>query len=51
MNTFSNVVKEKTSYIAEEIVHNATFNPMFKKSDDGKNTLLELDKIDDFTLR
>ena len=48
---FSNVVKEKTSYIAEEIVHNATFNPMFKKSDDGKNTLLELDKIDDFTLR
>ena len=47
---FSNVVKEKTSYIAEEIVHNAKFSPMFKQSTDGKTTILELDKIDDYML-
>lgn len=45
---FSNVVKEKTSYIASEIVHNAKFNPMFKQSADGTKTILELDKIDDY---
>ncbi len=47
---FSNVVKEKSSYIASEIICNARFNPMFKKSEDGKNTILELEKIDDFTM-
>lgn len=47
---FSNVVKEKSSYIASEIICNAKFSPMFRKSEDGKNTLLELDKIDDYTL-
>lgn len=47
---FSNVVKEKSSYIAKEIVCNAKFAPMFKRSEDGRNTVLELDKIDDYTI-
>jgi inward rectifier potassium channel len=47
---FSNVVKEKSSYIHDEIIMNAKFKPMFRKSENGMHTILELDKIDDYQL-
>lgn len=47
---FSNVVKEKSSYIHDEIICNARFKPMFRKSENGMHTILELDKIDDYEL-
>lgn len=42
---FSNIVQQRTSYTAGDIVYGAKFRPMFRKSDDGSGTLLELDKI------
>jgi inward rectifier potassium channel len=47
---FSNVVQQRTSYCAEEIIHGAKFVQMFRQSDNMKTTVLELDKLDDYTL-
>lgn len=47
---FSNVVQQRTSYCAEEIIHEAKFVQMFRQSDNMKTTVLELDKLDDYTL-
>jgi len=47
---FSNVVQQRTSYYAEEIIHGAKFVQMFRQSDNMKTTVLELDKLDDYTL-
>jgi inward rectifier potassium channel len=47
---FSNIVKAKTSYHYSEIIEHAKFNLMFKKSDDGQMTILELDRINDYSL-
>lgn len=44
---FSNTVQQRTSYIADELVYGAKFQPMFRRSPDGKSTLLELDKLND----
>lgn len=46
---FCNIVKEKNSYTFDEIIHDAKFNPMYHLSDDGTKTILQLDKIDDYT--
>ena len=46
---FCNIVKEKNSYTFDEIIHDAKFNPMYHLSDDGTITILQLDKIDDYT--
>ncbi|MBL7766661.1 MAG: transporter [Chitinophagaceae bacterium] len=45
---FSNVVQQRTSYYADEIVHHAKFVQMFRQSDDQKTTVLELDKLHDY---
>lgn len=45
---FSNTVKQNYSYTAKEIVFNAKFDIMFKRSDDNQYTILELDKINDY---
>ena len=45
---FATTVQQRTSYIAEEILHGVRFQPMFHRSEDGSQTVLELDKIDAF---
>lgn len=45
---FSNTVMARTSYTYKEIVHRAKFRPMFHTSPDGKTTVVELDKLDDY---
>lgn len=47
---FSNTVQQRTSYTWEDMVHGARFVQMFRRSDDKKTTILELDKIDEYTL-
>lgn len=42
---FSNIVQQRTSYAASEIVYGAKFEPMFHKSEDGTTTIVELDMI------
>lgn len=42
---FSNIVQQRTSYTIDEMVYGVKFLPMFHRSDDGKTTVLELDKI------
>lgn len=46
---FSDTVQQRTSYTFEDIVHGAKFVQMFKQSDDKQSTILELDKIDEYT--
>lgn len=47
---FSNTVQQRTSYTWEDMVHDAKFDLMFRQNDDKKTTILELDKIDNYTL-
>jgi inward rectifier potassium channel len=42
---FSNVVVARTSYILNEVIIGAKFEPMYHRSRDEKNTLLQLDKL------
>jgi inward rectifier potassium channel len=44
---FSSVVQQRTSYIYSEILHNRKFTPMYRESEDGKTSILEMDKLDD----
>ena len=44
-DVFSNYVQQKTSYTYAEIFFNRKFVPMFRESDDGKTTILELHKL------
>ena len=46
--TFSQVVQTRTSFHHSQIIWNARFTPTFRRSDDGHNTILELDHINDF---
>jgi len=46
---FSNTVQQRTSYSADDIIHNAKFVQMFRQSDDKRTTILELDKIHEYT--
>jgi inward rectifier potassium channel len=46
--TFSQVVYSRTSFHYSAIVWNARFRPVFKRSEDGSETILELDKLNDF---
>lgn len=47
---FSNIVKARTSFHYSEVIDNAKFNIMFKQSEDGRTTLLELDKLNDYNI-
>ncbi len=47
-DVFSNYVQQRTSYVYNEILFNRKFIPMFRESDDGKTTILELHKLNWF---
>ena len=44
-DVFSNYVQQRTSYTFNEILFNRKFIPMYKESEDGKTTILELHKL------
>ncbi len=44
-DVFSNFVQQRTSYTYQEILFNRKFVPMYRESDDGKTTILELHKL------
>jgi inward rectifier potassium channel len=44
-DVFSNFVLRRTSYTYNEIQFNRKFVPMYRESEDGKTTILELDKL------
>jgi inward rectifier potassium channel len=44
-DVFSNYVQQRTSYTFSEILFNRKFIPMYRESDDGKTTILELHKL------
>jgi inward rectifier potassium channel len=44
-DVFSNYVQQRTSYTYNEIYFNRKFVPMYRESDDGKTTILELHKL------
>ena len=49
-DVYSNMVQQRTSYTYHEILFNAKFVPMYKESEDGKTTILELDKLNTYKL-
>jgi inward rectifier potassium channel len=44
-DVFSNFVQQRTSYTYNEMFFNRKFIPMYRESDDGKTTILELHKL------
>jgi inward rectifier potassium channel len=44
-DVFSNFVQQRTSYTFNEILFNRKFIPMYRESDDGNTTILELQKL------
>ena len=44
-DVFSNYVQQRTSYTFNEIFFSRKFVPMYRESDDGKTTILELHKL------
>jgi inward rectifier potassium channel len=47
-DVYSNFVLQRTSYTYQEIKFNRKFVPMYRESDDGKTTILELHKINEY---
>lgn len=47
-DVYSNFVQQRTSYTYHEIRFNGKFVPMYRESDDGKTTILELHKLNEF---
>ena len=47
-DVYSTTVIQRTSYIYSEIKFNARFIPMFHESDDGKTTIVELNKLSSY---
>lgn len=47
---YASNVLQRTSYTWEEIVFDAKFEKMFHESEDGKTTILQLDKLNSFNL-
>ncbi len=48
-DVFSNYVQQRTSYTFNEIIFNRRFASMFRESEDGKTTILELHKLNNHT--
>jgi len=46
-DVYSASVLKRTSYTFEEIVFNRKFKPMYRESDDGKTTIVELHKLNE----
>ena len=49
-DVYSNVVQQRTSYTYHEIKFNGKFIPMYRESEDGKTTILELQKLNAFEI-
>ena len=47
-DVYSNQVLQRTSYTYHEIRFNGKFVPMYRESDDGKTTILELHKLNEY---
>jgi inward rectifier potassium channel len=47
-DVYSNHVLQRTSYTYAEILFNRKFIPMYRESSDGKTTILELQKLDEY---
>jgi inward rectifier potassium channel len=47
-DVYSNLVQQRTSYTYQEIKFNGKFVPMYRESDDGKTTILELHKLNEY---
>ncbi len=48
--TFSNTVIAKTSYLYNEIIHNAKFTPMFHRNNANASTIIEINKLNNYEL-
>jgi inward rectifier potassium channel len=46
-DVYSNNVLQRTSYVYDEILFNRKFLPMYRESDDGNTTILELQKLNE----
>jgi inward rectifier potassium channel len=44
-DVFNNTVQQRTSYTYNEIIFNRRFVPMYRESEDGNTTILELQKL------
>jgi inward rectifier potassium channel len=49
-DVYSNMVQQRTSYTYHEILFNARFIPMYRESEDGRTTIMELDKLNEYKL-
>jgi inward rectifier potassium channel len=49
-DTYAQVVHTRISYTFQEIIWGAKFMPMYKRSDNGLTTVLELNKIGQYQL-
>ncbi len=47
-DVYSNIVLQRTSYTFEEIKFNTKFVPMYRESDNGNTTILQLHKLNEF---
>ena len=46
--SFSNIVISRASYTSDEFIYGAKFLPMYGPAEDGRSTVLHIDKLDDF---
>lgn len=47
-DVYSSMVQQRTSYTYHEIRFNVKFIPMYRESEDGKTTIMEVDKLDGY---
>lgn len=47
-DVYSNLVQQRTSYTYDEIIFNRKFIPMYRESHDGRTTILELHKLNEW---
>lgn len=47
---YSSNVLQRTSYTYDEIIFNAKFVQMYRESEDGRTTIIELDKLNEYKL-
>jgi inward rectifier potassium channel len=47
-DVYSNYVQQRTSYTYQEIKFNGKFVPMYRESADGRTTILELQKLNEY---
>src|SRR5262249_37417695 len=47
-DVYSNFVQQRTSYTYQEIRFDRKFVPMYRESEDGRTTILELQKLNEY---